>query len=71
MQSGFLLDVIILNGAVIFQLFARKDEPLLVGWDTFFVLNFGLDIGDGIRLFNLQSDGFASECLYKNLHVGR
>lgn len=34
MKSGFLLDVIITKSAAIFQLFARKDQTLLVGWDA-------------------------------------
>lgn len=33
-ESGFLLDVVIPEGAAVFQLFARKDQTLLVGWDA-------------------------------------
>jgi hypothetical protein len=31
-----------------FKLFASKNQALLIGWNTFFVLNLGLDIFDGI-----------------------
>ena len=31
-------------------------------------LNFGLDILDGIRSFNLKSDGFAGQSLDEDLH---
>ena len=35
----------------------------------FLVLNFGLDIVNGIGRFNFQSDGLASQRLDKNLHA--
>ena len=37
MESGFLLDVVIGQGAAVFELFAGEDEALLVGGDAFFV----------------------------------
>ena len=63
-ESGFLLDVVISKGSVVFQLFSSKDESLLIRWDPFFVLDFLFYVLDGIRSFNFKSDGFSSECLY-------
>jgi hypothetical protein len=34
----------------------------------FFVLNFGLDVVDGIRRLDFQSYGLACQCLDKDLH---
>jgi len=69
MEGGFLLDVVVGEGAAIFKLLASKDETLLVWRNAFFVLNLGLDILNGVAGFNLQSDGLASEGLDKNLHA--
>merc|ERR1712045_387039 len=69
MQSGLLLDVVIREGPAILKLFASKDQPLLVWGNAFFILDFGLDIFDGVRCFNLKGDGLASQGLDKNLHT--
>lgn len=34
MQSGLLLDVVVVQGTAILELLAGKDEALLVGWDA-------------------------------------
>ena len=67
-EGGFLLDVIVCKGTTIFKLLASKNQPLLIWWDTFFVLYFCLDIINGIRAFHLQGDGFSSQGLDKYLH---
>merc|ERR1712186_59656 len=69
MQSGLLLDVIVREGATILKLFASKDQPLLVWGNALLVLDFGLDIFDGVRWFNLEGDGLTSQGLDKNLHT--
>jgi len=47
-EGGFLLDVVVREGAAVFELFAGEDQSLLVGWDAFLVLDLALDIVDGI-----------------------
>jgi hypothetical protein len=47
-KSGFLLDVVIGEGSAVFELLSSEDESLLIGWDTFFVLDLSLDIFDGV-----------------------
>lgn len=37
MESGFLLDVVVGEGAAVFELLAGEDQALLVGWDAFLV----------------------------------
>lgn len=41
----------------------RRRRPL-----TFFILNFLLDIVNGVRGFNLKGDGLPCQSLDKNLH---
>merc|ERR1711878_215640 len=68
-KGRFLLDVVVREGASIFKLFASKDQPLLVWGNAFFILDFGLDILNGVRWFNLKGDGLARQGLDKNLHT--
>ena len=68
MQSRFLLDVVIAQGAAIFELFSGKDETLLIRGDTLLVLNFGLNVVDGVRWLNIERDCLTREGLYEDLH---
>jgi hypothetical protein len=43
-QRGFLLDVVVGQRSAVFQLFAGKDQTLLVGWNAFFVLDLGFEV---------------------------
>merc|ERR1712240_473673 len=52
-QSGLLLDVVIGKGPAVLKLLASKDQPLLIRGNSFFVLNLGLDIFDGVARLNL------------------
>merc|ERR1712086_164120 len=67
-KGGFLLDVVILEGAAILKLLASEDETLLVWGDSLLVLNLGLDGFDCVSALNLKGDGFSCECLHKDLH---
>ncbi|KGL78052.1 hypothetical protein N309_05666, partial [Tinamus guttatus] len=67
-QGGLLLDVVVGQGASIFQLLASKDQPLLIWGDTFLILDLGLDILNGVTRLNLQGDGLPCQSLHKNLH---
>jgi len=69
MESRLFLNIVVRKSTAVFELLASKDESLLVWWDTFLVLDLGLDILDGVRSFDLKSDGFASEGLDKDLHA--
>jgi len=67
-QSGFLLDVVVGEGPTILELFAGKDETLLIGWDALLVLNLGFDVVDRVGRLNLEGDSLASQGLHENLH---
>ena len=51
--GGTFLDIVIGKSAAVLQLLSSKDQPLLVGGDSFLVLDFGLHIVDGITRLNL------------------
>ncbi|KFP25550.1 hypothetical protein N325_10899, partial [Colius striatus] len=68
MESGLLLDVVVGQGASIFQLLPGKDQPLLVRGNAFLVLDLGLHILNGVTGLDFQGDGLASQGLHKDLH---
>lgn len=53
MKGGLLLDVVIRQSATVLELFARKNQALLVRRNAFLVLNLGLDIVDGVGRLDL------------------
>merc|ERR1712188_301301 len=69
MKSGLFLDVVVSKSSAIFKLLTGEDKSLLVRWDTFFVLDLGLDVLDGVRWFDIKSDGFTSQGLDEDLHT--
>merc|ERR1719195_2391643 len=68
MESGLLLDVVIRQGAAVLKLFSGENQSLLIGWDSFLVLDLGLHVGDGVRGLHIQGDGLASQGLHEDLH---
>merc|ERR1719277_1988393 len=69
MEGAFLLDVVVREGSSILQLLSSKDQSLLVWGNSFLVLDLGFDILDGVRWFNLKSDGLSSQGLDEDLHT--
>merc|ERR1711934_160084 len=68
MKGGLLLNVVILKGAAVLQLFARKDEALLIWRNSFLILNLSFDSLDSVGSLHLKGDGLSRECLHKDLH---
>jgi hypothetical protein len=68
-KSGFLLNVVVRKGSAVFELFASEDESLLIGRDSFLVLDLCLDVLNGVGWFDIKSDGLASEGLDEDLHT--
>jgi len=52
-ESRFLLDVVVWKGSTIFKLFTGKDKSLLIGRNTFLVLDLSLDILDSVAWLNI------------------
>jgi len=69
MEGGLLLDVVVRKGSSILELLTGEDESLLIWWDTFLVLDLGLDVFDGICWLNIEGDGLSCEGLDENLHL--
>jgi hypothetical protein len=68
MKSRLLLDVVVGEGAAVFELLAGENQALLVRRDPFLVLDLGLDIVDGVGRLHLKGDGLAREGLHEDLH---
>ena len=67
MQGRLLLDVVVRKGAPVLELLAGKDETLLIGGNALLVLDLGLDVVNGVRRLDIESDGLAGEGLHKDL----
>jgi len=67
-KSRLLLNVVVTQSATILQLFSGENETLLIRRNTFLVLDFRLDIVDGVRGLHLKGDRLAREGLDENLH---
>ena len=61
-EGGLLLDVVICEGSAVLELLAREDETLLVRGDALLVLNFSLDVVDGVGGLPLEGDGLSCDC---------
>jgi len=68
-ERRFFLNIVVGQGPSIFKLFSSKNQTLLVWRNSFLVLDFGLDVFNGVWGFYLQSDGFASQGFYEDLHT--
>merc|ERR1711929_64914 len=69
MEGALLLDVVVGESSSILELLASEDQSLLIWWNAFLVLDLGLDVLDGIRGFDLEGDGLASQGLDEDLHA--
>ena len=69
MESGLLLDVVVGEGSTVFELLTSEDKSLLVWWNTFLVLDLGLDVFNGVSWLDIKGDGLAGESLNKDLHL--
>jgi len=67
-DARLLLDIKICESSAILELLARKDEALLVGRNSFFVLNLGLYILNSITRLYLECDRLARQSLDEDLH---
>ncbi len=68
-EGALLLDVVVTQGTTILKLLAREDQTLLIRGDALLALDLGLDVLDGVRRRDLQSDSLARERLHEDLHA--
>jgi len=71
MEGGLFLDVVIREGPAVLKLLSGEDEPLLVWGNSLLVLDLGLDVLNGVRRLDLESDGLPGQGLDENLHFLR
>merc|ERR1712117_422198 len=69
MESTLLLDVVVGESSSVLQLLASEDQPLLIWGDSLLILDLSLDVLDGVRWFDLEGDGLASQGLDEDLHA--
>ena len=69
MEGRLLLDVVVRESSSVFKLLSSEDETLLIWWDTFLILDLGLDILNGVCWLDLKGDGFTCEGFDEDLHV--
>merc|ERR1711967_68097 len=69
MEGGLLLDVVVGEGSSILELLTGEDKSLLIGWDSFLVLDLGLDVLNGVCWLDIEGDGLTSEGLDEDLHT--
>jgi len=69
MEGGFLLNVVVGEGSSILELLTGEDKSLLIGRNTFLVLDLGLNVLNGVRWLNIKGNGLSSEGLDENLHT--
>ena len=58
-ESRFLLNVVIGEGATIFKLLTSEDQTLLVWGNSFLVLDLSLDVFNCVRGFNIESNSLS------------
>ena len=68
MERGLLLDIVVRQSTTILELLSSENEALLVGQDTFLILNLRLHALNRVRGLGVQRDRLTSECLDEDLH---
>ena len=62
-KSGFFLNVVVGESAVILKLFSSEYESLFIRRGAFLVLNLGFDTVNAVRSLNIESDSLACKGL--------
>ena len=68
-EGGLLLDVVVGEGSSVFELFSSEDQSLLIGRDTFLILDLSLDVLNGVGGLDIQSNRLTCKGLNENLHI--
>merc|ERR1712168_86768 len=67
MKGRFFLNVVIRKSSAVFQLLSSEDQSLLLGWDSFFVLNLRLNVLNRVVRLDIQGDRLPRKCLDEDL----
>ena len=69
MEGRLFLDVVVRKGSAVLKLLSGEDESLLIWWDSFLVLDLGLDVLNGVCWLDIEGDGLTGEGLDEDLHT--
>ena len=64
-EGGLFLDVVVRQSTPILQLYHQR---LLLCWDPFHVLNFGLNVANAFASFDIKGNGLTSQSFHEDLH---
>jgi len=59
-EGRLLLNIVVTQSSPVLKLLSSKDQTLLIGWNTLFILNFLLYILDCVRALYFESDSLSS-----------
>jgi hypothetical protein len=70
MESGFLLNIVIAQGASILELLSSKNQTLLIRRNALLVLNLGLDRINGVGRLYIERNSLAylTQCVIRVRH---
>ena len=68
-EGGLLLNVVVRESSAVFELFSSEDQSLLIGRDTFLILDLSLDVLNGVGGLDIQSNRLTCKGLNENLHI--
>jgi len=68
-EGGLLLDVVVGQGAAVFQLLTGEDQTLLIRRDALLVLDLGLHVLDRVGTLDIEGNGLTRQRLDENLHL--
>jgi hypothetical protein len=68
-KGALLLNVVVAQGAAVFQLLTSEDKTLLIRRNTLLVLDLALHVIDGVARFDLKRDRLSGQSLDENLHT--
>lgn len=69
MEGALFLNVVVRKSATVLQLFAGKNQALLIGRNALLILNLLLNVLNRVGGISVKGDSFAGERLYENLHA--
>ena len=68
-KGRLLLNVVVAEGAAVFELLTGENKTLLIWGNTFLVLDLGFDVLDRVGGLDIKGDGLTSEGLDEDLHT--
>ena len=68
MEGRLLLDVVIAESATILKLLSSEDQALLIGGNTFLILDLSLDVLNSVGSVNVKGNRLAGKGLDEDLH---